>query len=137
MTSGRGQTHRHMVRGIKQPFIRCDVRSLPPQGVGGGLSLEADGSGGTGVSVTLVGLSFQVFTLVVFVSLGADAGASPVLLRARCRSVPAPGDSLILLRRAYRIDELSGTCFGPLYHKQGVFVSFLFATKILLFTELL
>ncbi|KAL8867644.1 MAG: hypothetical protein Q9174_005523, partial [Haloplaca sp. 1 TL-2023] len=50
-------------------FIPCDILSLILQAVGGALSSTSSGDSGPAVSVSLAGLSFQVFTLVFFIAL--------------------------------------------------------------------
>jgi RTA1 like protein len=55
-------------------FLSCDVISLSLQGAGGALSAAAttNQESQTGIAVMLSGLSFQVFTLIVFSSLSLD-----------------------------------------------------------------
>ncbi|KAK4690666.1 hypothetical protein P7C71_g6176, partial [Lecanoromycetidae sp. Uapishka_2] len=57
-------------------FIPCDVLSLVLQAVGGALSSASSGVSPTAVDVSIAGLSFQVFTLVVFIYLALEFGAS-------------------------------------------------------------
>jgi hypothetical protein len=111
-------------------FIPCDVISLALQAGGGGASSQSSGGNRLSVNVTLAGLSFQVFTLLCFIGLGAD-----YLIRYfRTYSLKQTDFRvkiflfflslailLILLRCAYRIDELSGGYFGPLFHEQVCF----------------
>ena len=116
-------------------FIPCDIFSLCLQAVGGALSSQSSGSSPVAVDVSLAGLSFQVFTLVVFISLTVDYAVR--YLRARRveeRKMPFPSSFkifvgflslavlLILIRCAYRIDELSDGYKGPLIHKEGLFI---------------
>jgi hypothetical protein len=112
-------------------FIPCDIVSLALQAGGGGASSQSSGGNRTSVNVTLAGLSFQVFTLLCFIALSADYLVRYFRqnsLRATDRRVKlflfflALGIFLILLRCAYRIDELSGGYFGPLFHEQGPFI---------------
>jgi hypothetical protein len=98
------------------------------QGAGGGLS--SNGSGNVGVNVSLAGLSFQVFTLCVFIVLMVD-----YMLRWRSHGnvVLTPRFKLfatslfvaiifILARSAYRIDELSDGYNGSIFHDQTSFI---------------
>jgi hypothetical protein len=112
-------------------FIPCDVISLALQAGGGGASSQSSGSNRLSVNITLAGLAFQVFTLLCFIALGAD-----YLIRYfRTYSLKQTGFRvkfflfflsfgiiLILIRCIYRIDELSGGYFGPLFHEQNLFI---------------
>ncbi|KAK4215380.1 sphingoid long-chain base transporter RSB1 [Rhypophila decipiens] len=53
-------------------FIPCDLFSLALQAAGGGLSTSTSGKSQTGVDLALVGLSFQVFTIVLFCAFFGD-----------------------------------------------------------------
>lgn len=53
-------------------FIPCDLFSLVVQAAGGGLSTSTAGKSHTGVNLALVGLSFQVFTIVLFCAFFGD-----------------------------------------------------------------
>jgi len=58
-------------------FITCDILSLLLQAAGGGIAASAklnDGSPTTGANVLIAGLSFQVFTMLMFIVLVADFG---------------------------------------------------------------
>lgn len=83
--------------------------------------------------MALAGLSFQVITLVVFIGLAADYA----IRFRRSTTVPKSPMSgefkifvafmslailLILIRCAYRIDELSDGYSGPLIHDEGLFI---------------
>ena len=87
------------------------------------------------MDVSQAGLSFQVFTLVVFIALAVDYAVR--YLQARRieeRKTPLPisfkifvaflslAVVLILIRCAYRIDELSDGYGGPLIHNEGLFI---------------
>ncbi|KAH8658016.1 RTA1 like protein-domain-containing protein [Xylariales sp. PMI_506] len=112
-------------------FIPCDIASLALQAGGGATSSNTSGSNKTGVNVSLAGLSFQVFTLVLFTLVVADymirflrsAGRRSldtrftVFLFFLCTAI-----LLILIRCAYRIDELSSGYSGTLFHKEGIFI---------------
>ncbi|KAL8718577.1 MAG: hypothetical protein Q9225_004307 [Loekoesia sp. 1 TL-2023] len=53
-------------------FIPCDILSLILQAVGGALSSTSSGGSKTAVDVSIAGLSFQVFTLCVFIALALE-----------------------------------------------------------------
>ncbi|KAK5664250.1 hypothetical protein OQA88_467 [Cercophora sp. LCS_1] len=53
-------------------FIPCDLISLILQAAGGGLSTSSAGSSQVGVDLALAGLSFQVFTIVMFCAFFGD-----------------------------------------------------------------
>ena len=116
-------------------FIPCDIFSLCLQAVGGALSSTSSGSSNVAVDVSKAGLSFQVFTLVVFIALTVDYAIRYTRAkRVEERKAPLPVSFtvfvaflslaiiLILIRCAYRIDELSDGYSGPLIHNQGLFV---------------
>lgn len=109
-------------------FIPCDLISIALQGAGGGLS--SSGSGNVGVNVSLAGLSFQVFTLCIFICLVVDymirwKRNGTTILTARfklfsiCLSLAI---IFILARSAYRIDELSDGYNGSIFHDQASFI---------------
>lgn len=50
-------------------FITCDLISLTLQATGGAMSNNSKGSSQAGVNIAITGLSFQVFTLTVFMAL--------------------------------------------------------------------
>ena len=113
----------------------CDLVSLALQGAGGGLSTTSSGSSHIGVDVALAGLSFQVFTLVCFISLCIDytiryrRGTDAFSQRAKItRQFKIFAGTLafailcILIRCVYRIDELSNGYNGPLISDQGLFI---------------
>ena len=106
-------------------FIPCDLVSLSLQGAGGGLSSTSSGGSKVAVDVSIVGLSFQVITLLVFIGFAVD-----IALRVqRARKVTGHPDLseqfkmfvlflsaaiiLILIRCGYRIAELKGGYTGP------------------------
>ncbi len=109
-------------------FIPCDIVSLTLQGTGGGLS--SSGSGSTGVNVSLAGLSFQVFTLCVFIALVVDYilrwrrnGSTVLTVRFKLFATLLSLSILfILARSAYRIDELSDGYNGHIFHDQVSFI---------------
>lgn len=116
-------------------FIPCDIFSLCLQAVGGALSSTSSGSSDVAVDVSKAGLSFQVFTLVVFIALTVDYAVRYMQAkRVEERKAPLPASFklfvaflalaviLILIRCAYRIDELSDGYSGPLIHNQGLFI---------------
>lgn len=53
-------------------FIPCDIVSLVLQAAGGALSTTSSGTSQTGVNLALVGLSFQVLTIVLFCGFFGD-----------------------------------------------------------------
>ena len=113
-------------------FIPCDVLSLVLQAVGGALSSQSSGGSKTAVDVSIAGLSFQVFTLCVFIALVIEYALR--YLRASKGDAPLSTQFkvfcfflslailLILIRCAYRIDELSDGYNGPLIHNEGLFI---------------
>lgn len=116
-------------------FIPCDIFSLCLQAVGGALSSTSSGSSNVAVDVSKAGLSFQVFTLVVFIALAVDYAVRYLQAeRVEERKTPLPisfkvfvtflslAVVLILIRCAYRIDELSDGYNGPLIHNEGLFI---------------
>lgn len=104
------------------------------------MSSSSTGSDAAGVDIALAGLSFQVFTLTIFVLLSVDY-AFRYRRDVRRGRITEDGKSLarerkfrvfvialslsilcILIRCIYRIDELSDGYNGPLIHKQGLFI---------------
>ncbi|KAK4154410.1 RTA1 like protein-domain-containing protein [Chaetomidium leptoderma] len=53
-------------------FIPCDILSLILQAAGGGLSTSSSGQSQVGVDLALAGLSFQVFTILLFCGFFID-----------------------------------------------------------------
>ncbi|KAH8891982.1 rta1 domain protein, partial [Thozetella sp. PMI_491] len=111
-------------------FIPCDIISLALQAGGGATSSTSTGSDNTGVNVSLAGLSFQVFTLVVFIAAAVDYMIrylrSPGRPNLETRFKVFLGflsfsTVLILIRCIYRIDELSEGYNGPLFHDEAMF----------------
>lgn len=118
-------------------FIPCDIFSLCLQATGGALSTLSSGGSKVAVDIAIAGLSFQVFTLVVFVSLALEFGvrySRAQRTRTDVRKTPLPVSFklfagflslaviLILIRCVYRIDELSNGYNGPLIHNEGLFI---------------
>lgn len=120
-------------------FIPCDVVSLVFQAAGGALSSTGSGSDDLGVNMSLFGLSFQVFTLIVFIGLSIDylvryvranrgrpadyaykVHNSPARFRIFLVGLSA-AIIFILVRCIYRIDELSDGYNSDLFHNEGVF----------------
>jgi hypothetical protein len=118
-------------------FITCDVISLTLQATGGGMSSNSAGQSYIGVDIALAGLSFQVFTLTLFICLATDYA----IRYSRGRRAAKEGEHaelntrfkvfvgflsfailLILIRCVYRIDELSDGYDGPLIHNEGLFI---------------
>ncbi|KAF9772860.1 hypothetical protein IL306_009403 [Fusarium sp. DS 682] len=130
-------------------FIPCDILSLVLQAAGGVLAsvaLQNNESLTTGDNIMVVGLSFQVFTLLVFIGLCADfmwclrrrkleLGAAvvlpqdPALTRVR-ESWRFRGFTialglavvLVLWRCSYRVAELNQGWNGPITFKQNLFI---------------
>ena len=124
-------------------FIPSDIISLVLQATGGAMSSTSSGSDQSGVNISLGGLSFQVFSLLVFISLTIDY----VLRRRRHRSREQRDEvqhqvksrmpfrfksfvimlslaiTLILIRCAYRIAELRQGYNGSLFHDEGLFIA--------------
>ena len=115
-------------------LIPCDILSLILQAVGGALSSTSSGGSKTAVDVSIAGLSFQVFTLVVFISLALEFGIRYSRAQRTDSKTPLPASFktfagflslaiiLILIWCAYRIDELSNGYNGPLIHNEGLFI---------------
>ena len=102
------------------------------QSVGGALSSVSSGSSRTAVDVAIAGLSFQVFTLIIFIALAVEYGVRYWKAEGRTAQLPRKfrififfllaAIILILIRCSYRIDELSDGYEGPLIHNQGLFI---------------
>jgi hypothetical protein len=116
-------------------FIPCDIISLTLQATGGAMSSSSSGSSKVGVDIAIAGLSFQVFTLTVFIILALDyAICYTRSQRVKPRKTPVSNSFkiflgfltlavlCILLRCSYRIDELSNGYSGPLIHNEGLFI---------------
>jgi hypothetical protein len=119
-------------------FITCDVISLTLQATGGGMSSNSSGKSYVGVDIALAGLSFQVFTLTLFICLSADFALRYIRGRKGEKAEDraelsrkfkvfltflAVAIVLILVRCVYRIDELSRGYNGPLIHNEGLFIA--------------
>lgn len=115
-------------------FIPCDIISLVFQAAGGALSSTGNGGSNLGVNMSLFGLSFQVFTLVIFIGFSADYliryyrrnnGFSTHLANPRNFKIFLfflwAAIIFILIRCVYRIDELSEGYDGALFHNEPVF----------------
>lgn len=116
-------------------FIICDIISLVFQSIGGGMSTNSDGASQTGVNIALFGLSFQVFTLVVFISLSIDyavrytraakTGSAGRIVDKQFKLFVvflALATLSIFTRCVYRIAELSEGYSGPLLRDEGLFI---------------
>lgn len=100
------------------------------------MSAQTNGSSQKGVDIALAGLSFQVFTLTVFIFLAVDytlryrgaskAGAVPVVQRSKRFQIFVAFWALatlcVYIRCCYRIAELSDGYQGPMLHHQGEFI---------------
>jgi hypothetical protein len=111
-------------------FISADVVSLSLQAGGGGQSSTTSGSSKLGENISLAGLSFQVFTLVIFVLLAADYLVRFYRLPGRAKTSSrfkmylvflSSSIVLILIRCVYRIDELKDGYSGSLFHNKNLF----------------
>lgn len=112
-------------------FIACDLLSLILQATGGALSSVSSGGSKAAVDVAIAGLSFQVFTLLIFILLAleysvryrkAERDASPLPTKFKSfLGFLSLSILCILIRCIYRIDELSDGYNGPLIHDQGLF----------------
>ncbi|KAL8779970.1 MAG: hypothetical protein Q9213_006695 [Squamulea squamosa] len=116
-------------------FIPCDILSLVLQSIGGSLSSTSEGSNNAAVNVSIAGLSFQVFVILVFIALTFDyVYRYRKAQRVTPRTIPLSRGfkifsifmtisiTLILIRCIYRIDELSQGYSGPLIHNEGLFI---------------
>ena len=116
-------------------FIICDVISLVFQSIGGGMSTSSEGGSQTGVNIALFGLAFQVFTLVVFITLSLDytvrylraakKGAVGRVVDKRFKVFVACltlATLLVFTRCVYRIAELSEGYSGPMLRDEALFI---------------
>ncbi|EPE08491.1 parasitic phase-specific protein psp-1 [Ophiostoma piceae UAMH 11346] len=120
-------------------FIPCDVVSLVFQAAGGALSSTSTGDDNIGVNMSLFGLAFQVFTLIIFIALSIDyliryfranrgrpaqhanmIHSNPTRFRIFAVGLCA-AIIFVLVRCIYRIDELSEGYDGALFHNEPVF----------------
>ncbi|KAK6544639.1 hypothetical protein TWF694_001328 [Orbilia ellipsospora] len=117
-------------------FIPCDILSLVLQSIGGALSSTSSGDNGAAVDISIAGLSFQVFTLLVFISLSSEfawrfvnATDSTIRKSTLPKSFKmfvyflSAATVLILIRCAYRIAELRDGYHGTLIHNEGGFIA--------------
>ncbi|KAI1456747.1 RTA1-domain-containing protein [Annulohypoxylon moriforme] len=113
-------------------FIISDVFSLTLQGIGGGLSTTSSGQNRAAVDLSLVGLSFQVFSMVVFCGLLADymiryfKSTKRVVTSTRLKLFLiflTAAVLLILARCGYRVAELSDGYTGGLIHNEPLFIA--------------
>lgn len=108
----------------------------------------SSGSSPTAVDVAIAGLSFQVFTLCVFIALGIEFAVSYMRAqRVLPRKTPLPTSfkifvaflslsiTCILIRCAYRIDELSDGYDGPLIRNEPLFIGLEGVWVLLSFVE--
>ncbi|KAI0892863.1 RTA1-domain-containing protein [Annulohypoxylon nitens] len=112
-------------------FIISDVFSLTLQGVGGGMSTSSSGQNRAAVDLSLVGLSFQVFSMVVFCGLLADymirysksTRRATTSIRLKLFLVFLTAAILLILARCgYRVAELSDGYTGDLIHNEPLFI---------------
>ncbi|KAI1089514.1 RTA1-domain-containing protein [Rostrohypoxylon terebratum] len=131
-------------------FIPCDIISLILQAAGGGLASVAfhqSNSTDTGDNIMIAGLSFQVFTLLVFMALSLDFLLNTLRRRRALGSAAFSQDpALVAVRRSpmfklflvalaisticifwrsvFRVAELSRGWSGPLMARQDLFIGF-------------
>ena len=99
------------------------------------MSSVSSGSSKTAVDVAIAGLSFQVVTLCVFIALSTEFAVRYLRAQrgeAQKRILPTRfkvflvfltlAIMFILIRCAYRIDELSDGYNGPLIHNESLFI---------------
>ena len=122
-------------------FIPCDVVSLSLQGAGGGISSVQSQAGKTpttGSNIMLAGLSFQVFTMTLFMTLCLEYGfryrraqrqtgysSNKRTLGGRFKlflAALALATICIWIRSIYRVIELAGGWDGKLLHDQTKFI---------------
>lgn len=95
----------------------------------------SSGNSKAAVDVAIAGLSFQVFTLSMFIALGIEFAVGYIRAqrdRLQRRALPTSfkvfvaflslSITFILIRCAYRIDELSDGYYGPLIRNQSLFI---------------
>ncbi|KAF3923895.1 hypothetical protein AA313_de0206401 [Arthrobotrys entomopaga] len=117
-------------------FIPCDILSLVLQSIGGALSSTSSGGDGGAVDVSIAGLSFQVFTLLVFIGLSLEftwrfrkATDSSMKRSKLPKSFKifvyflSAAVFFILIRCAYRIAELKNGYDGSLIHNEAGFIA--------------
>jgi hypothetical protein len=113
-------------------FIPSDLVSLILQATGGAMSASSSGAKQVGVGISLAGLSFQVFSLAIFIFLALEF-AFHYWRSKRQEVLPSSFNSfvlllslaivLILVRCIFRIDELSNGYTGSLIHNEGLFIA--------------
>lgn len=114
-------------------FIPADVTCLVLQATGGALSASGEtlDDVNTGVDISKAGLILQVVVLGLFLGLFGDY---LILLRRKttvklsrpmtiCLSFTLLSVILILVRCAYRIEELEGGYFGPNFRDEPLFIA--------------
>jgi glucose-6-phosphate-specific signal transduction histidine kinase len=117
-------------------FLPCDVFSLCLQAAGGGLSTTTSGKSQTGIVLALVGLVFQVVTLVIFCFFFADylfRYYRSDLWKERFNHDQATRLKIflafmafailnILARCSYRLAELHQGYTGDMIRNEGLFI---------------
>lgn len=114
-------------------FIPCDIISLILQAVGGALSSVGETLADVqiGVNISLAGLCFQVFTLVIFCALFIDylvavrSSTSKPMVTKRMQiflSFMFISILVILIRCAYRIAELKDGYTGVIFKEENLFI---------------
>ncbi|MCJ1358294.1 MAG: hypothetical protein MMC33_008293 [Icmadophila ericetorum] len=127
-------------------FIPCDVASLVLQALGGGIASTAshqNKSPNTGDHILVAGLAFQVFTLLIFITLFADFGIRTLRrlnslgeaaldpMHAKLRAswsfkgfmyALVLATLCIFIRSVYRVAELGEGWTGALIRDQKTFI---------------
>jgi hypothetical protein len=117
-------------------FIPCDLFSLVMQASGGALSVSSSGKSQIGVDLALAGLSFQVFTIVLFCCFFADyliryfrspqgrTGTATLGVRLKLFfGFMILAVVLTIARCAYRLAELHEGYRGSLIRDEGLFIA--------------
>ncbi|PGH02766.1 hypothetical protein GX51_04500 [Blastomyces parvus] len=150
---GCGGTSRLKPKQYAWIFIPCDIISLVLQGLGGGVASVAtrrQEDGTAGVNIMIAGLSFQVFSLLMFILLLAEffvgvyrrgylwREGTGYEIKAACGAGGMGRTALarlyiffsafslailcIFIRCAYRVAELSHGFDGELIREEGPFI---------------
>ncbi|KAH8882615.1 parasitic phase-specific protein PSP-1 [Thozetella sp. PMI_491] len=112
-------------------FIPCDLVSLAVQAAGGAISASTSGQGQIGVDLALAGMAFQVFMLVIFISLFVDyltryfRSGQTAAFGTRLKiffTFMGLATFLILIRCIYRLVELREGYSGDLVSNEALFI---------------
>ncbi|KAL8861795.1 MAG: hypothetical protein Q9178_001664 [Gyalolechia marmorata] len=129
MNNNQGADYSNYV--VYGPDANCTLAS-----VGGALSSTSEGDSNSAVNVSIAGLSFQVFVILVFIALTLEyvyryrkgqrvtPRTTPLSRGFKTFSIfMTISITLILIRCIYRIDELSEGYTGPLIRNEGLFIA--------------